>query len=217
MVKERPKPTLPLILEAVGGTKEDLKGAWGLVSAMHHGLAEGGKPIARIYPYLNLREYLAFAANSWKKRDLREMRRILRTERTNTGLIRAVHEIGLPWIDKYSDLDQQINKWLKCNPYSSRTLEERAEAIPSETMEELRERLSRETYKWIFECSYAREKRAYGNHRLKIMKFQPVYPSKENRKNIECSAAEVARLMREHSPQCIERFLREERPQKFYR
>ncbi|MFH1290110.1 MAG: hypothetical protein ABIH92_01760 [Nanoarchaeota archaeon] len=189
-MKQRPRPTQAIIGELTGGNP-------GLISSLHHGLCEA--PLSAFYPYLDFDELVAFAASSWKGRDLdvRSFGTML-SGRGVFDVFEGVYEIGRPWVRKHKRVSPERQELdLRLNPFDGEGLRERLALVDPVHVHDLYEALRNETMKYVFECQYQDEKLAAGgdNSRIKIMGFQNVYPKAG--RIVPAFVVEVGRILRE--------------------
>lgn len=185
---ERPRPTKQIVLDLTGQNQ-------GLLASAQHGLYEVS--LSEIYPMLDFKEALAFAASSHKSRqqNISEFRQ--RVDNSNLyELFSDVFKIGMPWVNKYKSISP-INqlKYDKLNPFRGSDLKNRLELVAKPSEDNLRQKLKEEVNEYVFECQYQQRKMARGgdNHRLVIMRFQNVYPKAG--RIVPSFAGEVARVV----------------------
>jgi hypothetical protein len=189
---ERPKPTKQLLIELCGNNQ-------GLISSCHHGLYEAS--LAEFYPHLDLDETVAFAASSWKSRQVSptELADFLGSQVEAYDLFSEVFKIGFPWLNKSRDISPELKqKYEKLNPFDGKDLRARLESVQPEKVEKLKERLRDRVNNYVFECQYQDAKMARGgdNYKLVPMHFQAVYPRKG--KIVPAFASEVARMISQY-------------------
>lgn len=178
---QRPKPT-SRIIEDLSGKKRTL------IGAMRDGLADAN--LSGFYPYLDLRETVAFAA---ALRNLRTTRKPLLDHITNSteGSFELMQRIYYQEMDVDEHYKRSrfpnVYAWLRAesteshellklhkrlNPYEGKNLRERAESIPEGIIERLRDDLRRmPVVRYIFECEYETEVHARNgdNHGLAVL------------------------------------------------
>ncbi len=187
----RPKPTVQLIQEIVGGDR-------GLIESFHHGLVETPS-LKEIYPVLDFDELVAFAASFWKSR-LPGNRSGHFSYAVHEGeiydLFNEVYRIGMPWLNKHklvSDAQRELHR--SVNPFGGRALKERLGSVGKEEDFKLRQDLCGETQEYVFECQYRNRKMARGgdNKGLVVMGFQNAYPKRG--RIVPAFASEIGRIM----------------------
>ena len=208
----KPKPTGPMISAVCDGRQ-------GLLSSIHHGLAD--VKMGGIYPYLDLEEALAFAISQYHDRyhrndmwvsgtkDLDDFKAMV----NDSSLYELFdHFFNLPigairfhtngemspysWLRSAFNLDEtQKEKWLKLNPFQGKDLKERLESVSEDVDELLRNNLRNQVGIYVFECEYEGRKTKRGsNHNLHIMHFQSKFPKKG--KNVENYSREISKIIR---------------------
>jgi hypothetical protein len=194
---QRPKPTQRLLIQVCGGNQP-------LISKVHHGLYE--VPLDKFYPLLNFDDMIAFALASW---DMRELSPNWFTHQFVPSadvydIFSKVFSRGYPWLNKFIDVtDEKLReKHEKMNPFKERDLRERLKQVDPEDVEILREKLSKEVSKYVFECQYEEKKRQMGgnNYRLVVMRFQPVFPKRGI--IIPSFAMEITRMVSRYPTEC---------------
>ena len=187
----KPKPTKQLVLEECGANH-------GLTVALHHGLAETSA-LKEFYPFLGFDELVAFAASSWKTRkDSSMMMNHLASDLSLYGLFSEVYHRGFPWLNANKNIsDNNEPKHQKMNPFLRVDLESRLDVVDSAAEDKLRHQLLDGVNEYVFEINYNSRKIARGtNHKLVVMTFQGVYPNRDNSKNLDKYAAEIARIIK---------------------
>jgi hypothetical protein len=170
---QRAMPTRQYVTELTGGNQ-------GLIESLHHGLAETPS-LRAFYPFLNLNELVAFAASSWKSRDLKSADFAGIVEKTGDAyqIFNEVFKTAFPWLRQNKIISPELTHLdIALNPFNGKKLAERLDSVPAGVVPAFLNELSAETNKWVFECQYDNAKRAQNGSNLgiRIMKFQNVYP-----------------------------------------
>lgn len=185
---QRPNPTKQLIMDITGGNTH-------LLECIHHGLFETN--LSEVYKVLDLKELLAFAGGSWKRRSTESL--YITKNKNLYDIFSSIYKNAMPWINEnISITPKQKIKYKKTNPFKGKDLKSRLEQVDEERAEKLKESLVSPVHNYVFDCNYSAEKRRLGtNYNLHSMGFQNAYP-KRGRIG-PAYASEIARMLKRYS------------------